>query len=108
MDFTLECSVMNGATIVLRKVSVVSYFFFKEGENAHTNFAMLTLFCPEFKRGGGGCLLLVKALFRNIVLIELGVAKLLPVCLSLGWAFIFKCTLETKQNLSVSGFVSCL
>lgn len=51
---------------------------------------------------------MVKALFRNIVLIELGVAKLLPVCLSLGWAFIFKCTLETKQNLSVSGFVSCL
>lgn len=45
---------MNGATIVLRKVSVVSYFFFKEGENAHTNFAVLILFCPEFKNGLGG------------------------------------------------------
>lgn len=57
---------------------------------------------------GRGSLLLVKALFRNNVLIELGVAKLFPVCLSLGWAFVFKCALETKQHLSVSAFVSCL
>lgn len=55
---------MNGATIVLRKVSVVSYFFFKERENAHTNFAVLTLFCPVFKNGVGGSLLLVKALLE--------------------------------------------
>lgn len=55
----------------------------------------LFFFCPEFKYGVGGGLLLVKALFRNIVLIEPGVAKLFPVCLSLGWAFVFKCALET-------------
>lgn len=103
--------------LYVRKVSVVSYFFLKEGENAHTNFAMLTLFCPEFKNkcvlAGVGVgvgergLFLVKGLFGNIVLIELGVAKLLRVCLNMGWVFV-KCALETKQNLGVSAFVSCL
>lgn len=99
---------MNGATIVLRKVSVVSYFFFKEGENAHTNFAVLILFCPEFKNGvwgwGWGSLLLVKALLEIMSLIELGVAKLFPVCLSLGWAFVFKCALGNKTELECECF----
>lgn len=95
---------MNGATIVLRKVSVVSYFFFKERENTHTNFAVLTLFCPVFKNGVEGESSLGEGLVRNNVLIELGVAKLFPVCLSLGWAFVFKCALEIRQNLSVSAF----
>lgn len=42
MDITVERSVMNGATIVLRKVSVVSYFLRKE--KMHTQILLCLIF----------------------------------------------------------------
>lgn len=45
-----------------------------------------------------------EGLVRNNVLIELGVAKLFPVCLSLGWAFVFKCALGNKTELECECF----
>lgn len=58
---------MNGATIVLRKVSVVSYFFFLRKEKMHTQILLCLLFsalCLKMGCVGGGSLLLVKALLE--------------------------------------------
>lgn len=60
-------------------------------------FSALSLkMCVSAGRGEGGGLPFLKGLFRNIVLIELGMAKLFPVCLSLGWAFVLN--VPWKQN----------
>lgn len=72
----------------------------------HTNFAMLTLFCPEFKNkcvcmGGRGALPLVKGLFRNADLIELDVSETILCMPKAGVGFYFKCALERKQNMGV-------